>query len=288
MKRFLTGGTASVAKKVSGGGSAAASAGGDPVKLACWNVQSLCAERGPLALHMDAIADWVEEKIPDVLFLSEVLCVYVCVWYVCACVRACVRVCVQCTPSFLAKPHCFPSSRVQFFFFQSYGVYSFHPLFIHRTQVKLIAASDGMGGRKQGKQATPVDMPSTFSKARAKGAVAEHKMVQAAFDSDGCFADYKLRKLSLDPQKKNAGTSLVPSTKCVRVAVRCTRVRTCLRIKIQFSIFVVITFFASGTAMLTRKLGPQPTRVWTYLPDDLVAKVDMKRHNPDGRIILAE
>ena len=116
MKRFLTGGTASVAKKVSGGGSAAASAGGDPVKLACWNVQSLCAERGPLALHMDAIADWVEEKIPDVLFLSEVLCVYVCVWYVCACVCACVRVCVQCTPSFLAKPHCFSSSRVQFFF----------------------------------------------------------------------------------------------------------------------------------------------------------------------------
>lgn len=40
--------------------------------------------------------------------------------------------------------------------------------------------------------------------------------------------------------------------------------------------------------MLTRKQGPQPTRVWTYLPDDLVAKVDMKRHNPDGRIILAE
>lgn len=93
MKRFLTGGTASVAKKVSGGGSAAASAGGDPVKLACWNVQSLCAERGPLALHMDAIADWVEEKIPDVLFLSEVLCVCVCVCVVCMCVRACVRVC---------------------------------------------------------------------------------------------------------------------------------------------------------------------------------------------------
>lgn len=92
MKRFLTGGTASVAKKVSGGGSAA-SAGGDPVKLACWNVQSLCAERGPLALHMDAIADWVEEKIPDVLFLSEVLCVCVCGMYVRACVRVYMCVC---------------------------------------------------------------------------------------------------------------------------------------------------------------------------------------------------
>ena len=106
MKRFLTGGTASAAKKATGGGGGAGGGGGDPLKFACWNVRSLVAANSPLAQHMDSIGDWLEAKVPDVLFLSE---------------------------------------------------------------VKLIAASDGMGGRKQGKQASAVNMPSGFSKARVKG-----------------------------------------------------------------------------------------------------------------------
>ena len=78
------------------------------------------------------------------------------------------------------------------------------------SEVKLIAASDGMGGRKQSKQASAGDMPAGFSKARAKAAMAEHKMVEAAFDTDGCFENYKLRKLSLCP-------GMYWSSACLRV-----------------------------------------------------------------------